>query len=242
MPNRHFHTAISYPRFSKYLAACSNNKNKALRLYRANILLSQKLYAVIGVFEVILRNSIDRHFEVLKGNDWLAKAVAPEGFLDISPSCEEAFHRIQEGIHLLNINYSHDALIAKLTFGFWTYQFAATGFAASGNTLLAVFPNRPFGVNQKTVFQYLLKINEVRNRIAHYEPICFDKRTGAISSFYTEQRYKLILEVLSWLGCNPKRILYGIDTVQNALNTIKDLTPPTPTAPSPTPSQSPTAP
>lgn len=61
MPNSQFHTAISESRFSRYNSACGNDIRKASKLYRANLLLSQKMYAVIGVFEVILRNSIDRH-------------------------------------------------------------------------------------------------------------------------------------------------------------------------------------
>ena len=83
MDNAQLHTAISQPRFSKYYAACGNNRRRALRLYRANILLSQKMYALIGVFEVILRNSIDRYFVLGKGSYWLEDAVQPGGYLDV---------------------------------------------------------------------------------------------------------------------------------------------------------------
>ncbi len=104
MPNSQFYTAISQPRFSKYLLACGNNRRKALQLYRANIVLSQKIYAIVGVFEVILRNSIDRHFMLKKGNNWLAEAVQPGGYLNIADGCEDSFHSIQEGIHKLGFN------------------------------------------------------------------------------------------------------------------------------------------
>src|SRR5260221_13531250 len=82
MPNSQFYTAISEPRYLRYLTACGS-RERALKLYRANILLSQQLYGVTGVFEVILRNSIDRHMIALKGNKWLEDAVAPGGYLDI---------------------------------------------------------------------------------------------------------------------------------------------------------------
>lgn len=65
MPNRLFHTAVSAPRFNKYLNACHNNKRKALKLYRANLALSEKLYSVIGIFEIILRNSILRPCKII---------------------------------------------------------------------------------------------------------------------------------------------------------------------------------
>lgn len=223
MTNAQLHTAISQPRFQKYLAACNHNKRKALKLYRANIILSQKLYAVIGIFEIVLRNSIDRHFLSRKGVEWLAESIQPGGYLEANAGCEDSFHAIQEAVLKLGISYTHDRLITRLTFGFWTYQFAPKQFAAGGNSLLDIFPNRPFGTKQKVVFQHLIRINDVRNRIAHYEPVCFDKNTGAISTILVEKRYQLIPELLYWLGCNPNKILYGIDGVRNAINILKTI-------------------
>lgn len=154
MPNSQFHTAISGPRFGRYLNACGT-RGKALKLYRANIGLSQELWAVIGVFEVILRNSIDRLMCKQKGNTWLEDAICNGGYLDISIGCEDSFHSAQHAFQKLGLKYTHDRLIAKLTFGFLTYQFAPKEYAAAGNILLNIFPNRPFGTKQKTCFRSL---------------------------------------------------------------------------------------
>ena len=181
------------------------------------------MYALIGVFEVILRNSIDRHFVVSKGSYWLEDAVQPGGYLDVSPGCEDSFHSAHEALERLGPGYTHDGLITKLSFGFWTYQFAKKQFAASGNSLLDIFPNRPSGVSQKIVFQNLIRINDIRNRIAHYEPICFDKDTGAISTTLASNRYELIRDLLHWLGCNVRNILYGIDGVYKAINIVNGI-------------------
>jgi hypothetical protein len=181
------------------------------------------MYAVIGLFEVILRNSIDRHLNSLKGAFWLEESVKQNGYLAVSSGCEDSFHTIQEAIQKLGIDYSHDKLIAKLTFGFWAYQFSKKEFAAAGSTLLQIFPNRPHGTRQKDVFKNLIRVNDIRNRIAHYEPICFDKPTGAISSDLIQRRYNLIIEMLYWLGCNPRKILYGIDGVQKVIHEINGL-------------------
>lgn len=213
MPNSQLHTAISSPRYSRYLLACGS-KHRALKLYRANIILSQQMYGLIGVFEVILRNSIDRHMTSRKRATWLEDAVDPGGYLDIS-DCADSFHAVHEAIYALGKQYTHDRLIAKLTLGFWRYQFAAKEYAASGSTLLKIFINRPFRVKQKDILKRLIKINEIRNRIAHHEPICFD---GAqISTARTERRYHIILELLEWLGSNPKKILRGIDKVPKSI-------------------------
>lgn len=119
------------------------------------------------------------------------------------------------------MEYTHDRLIAKLTLGFWTYQFASKEFAAAGSTLLEIFPNRPFGTRQKQVFQNLVKINDIRNRVAHYEPVCFEK--NVISTDRAGRRYGLILELLEWLGCNQQQILYGIDGVKEAIRAIDSV-------------------
>jgi len=211
------HTAVSLPRFSRYYIACNRSKRKALQLYRANIILSEKLYAIIGMLEVILRNSIDRYFISTKGDHWLEDAVQAGGYLEVSNGCEDSFHVVQEAILKLGPAYTHEALISKLTFGFWTYLFAKKQFAAAGSTLLEIFPNRPFAVKQKTVFQDLIKINEIRNRIAHYEPICFLKGAHEVSTTLARSRYELLLEILHWLGCNPRKILYGLDGVRGAI-------------------------
>jgi hypothetical protein len=181
------------------------------------------MYSVIGLFEIVLRNSIDRHFTSVKGPFWLEESVMLNGYLDTSEGCEHSFHSVQEAIQTLGLSYNHDSLIAKLTFGFWTYQFSKKEYAAAGNTLLQIFPNRPHGIGQKEVFKNLIKINKTRNRIAHYEPICFERSTGRISSTPIQKRYNLIIKMLHWLGCNPQKILYGIDSVQKSINELASI-------------------
>ncbi len=146
-----FDIAIAWPRFSRYDTACRRNKVKALKLYRANITLSQKMYALIGVFEIVLRNSIDRHFMGLKGNRWLEDAVQPGGYLDVSEGCEDSFHVVQEVLQKLGIEYTHDGLIAKLTFGFWTYQFAKKHMLLPGIHCWKYFPIGP-SAQDKRIF------------------------------------------------------------------------------------------
>jgi len=192
-------------------------------LYRINLRISQKMYPVIGLFEIILRNSIDRHFTSAKGPFWLEEAVMPNGYLDISADCDHTFHSVQEVICKLGLSYTHDSLIASLTFGFWAYQFSKIEYAVSGSTLLQIFPNSPRGTHQKDIFKNLVRINDTRNRIAHYEPICFERSTGLISPTPIQRRYDLIIEMLHWLGCNPPKILYGIDSVQRSINELVSI-------------------
>lgn len=223
MTYNQFEEVLSVSRLTKYSTACLKNKRKTLQLYRANIRLSQKLYAVIGIFEVALRNAIDRHFLAIKGQDWLTNAAEDGvGYLD-STGCENSFHNVHEAINRLGQAYTHDALIASLTFGFWTYQFSKFEFPASGNTLLSIFKNRPFRTKQKDIFKHLMQINILRNRIAHHEPICFDAKYCTISTAMVTKRYDLMRDLIFWLGHNPTELLFGVDNVMKEIQSVNRL-------------------
>jgi hypothetical protein len=73
-------------------------------------------------------------------------------------------------------------LVADLGFGFWRYMFAQHQFNATGRILLRVFPAKPTSTpaiqyNHTFIFNQLAQINNLRSRIAHHEPICFQITT-----------------------------------------------------------------
>jgi len=51
-------------RLARYKSACGGDKDKAVKLYKANLQLSQALYPLISILEVALRNGIDRQLSV----------------------------------------------------------------------------------------------------------------------------------------------------------------------------------
>ena len=140
-----------------------------------------------------------------------------------NPNCENSYNLVRQCIYVLKDKCCQDSIVAKLTFGFWTYQFSSKVFFAGGSNLPAIFPDRPFGTNQKKIFQDLIRINDLRNRIAHYEPICFDSKTASISTAYAVRRYTLMLDLLQWMGADPKKLLFGIDGVQRVINIINKI-------------------
>lgn len=141
MKYKEFENAFSAARLNKYLYACNGNRSKALQLYRLNNKLCQKLYGVLNVFEVVLRNAIYGHYKAFfSDSDWI-----------------------------------------------------------------------------------LMKIKEFRNRIAHHEPICFDK-AGLVDTTFVRTHYMLILRYLYFLGYNDREILYGLDVQpERILKNIDDL-------------------
>ena len=86
MKYKEYEKALSVPRIGRYNIACNGDKNKTLILYRYNIKLCQKFYGVLGVLEVVLRNTINEHYKVfLHDNNWLI-TQSQNGFLVYCPS------------------------------------------------------------------------------------------------------------------------------------------------------------
>lgn len=127
---------------SRYRTACGGNSKRAMTLYRKNLQLSQELFTVISCFEIALRNAIDKNLLLSLGNDWLRTGAAAGGIFD-NNNCRLTKDNTNEAIRKLNHSYTHKKLVAELGFGFWRYMFAPNQFAATGRTLLQIFPAKP---------------------------------------------------------------------------------------------------
>lgn len=187
-------------RMTRYLLACSGNTRKAMTLYRKNLQLTQELFTVIGCFEIALRNSIDVIVTSSMGNHWLREAVVDGGVFD-TPRCRLTRDNISDALNKLHA-YSHYKLVAELDFGFWRYMFAQNQFNATGRVLLHVFPSKPISTpaiqyNNIYVFNQLAQLNNIRNRMAHHEPICFLPGQSIKDTAYARQHYNLILSAIS---------------------------------------------
>jgi hypothetical protein len=218
-----FQEAVFYPRMQKYLIACSGDTRKAMRPYRANIRLSQEIFAVLNLFEVVLRNKIDRHYKTTLGPDWINMAATAAGGFMQTPGCEKTLDSANKVILTLGAGYTHDSAVAEFTFGYWVYLYAAKQFMAAGSSLLATVPNRPFNTNHTAIYKKLTSINKIRNRIAHHEPLCFAGNPVHISTTYCIQKYNQIIELLTWMGYDSRTLLYGVDGVQKEINYINGI-------------------
>ncbi len=211
----------------RYLIACGGKTRKAMTLYRKNLQLSQELFTVISCFEIALRNRIDKHYSKSLNNDWLRDSVNSGGIFD-NRNCRLTKGSINESMNKLNYSYTHNKLVAELGFGFWRYMFAANQFSAAGRTLLQVLPAKPSSTpvmqyNHTFVFNQLAQINNIRNRIAHHEPICFLPGQPVKNTTYVRQHYNLILQLFQWMAINESTLLYGIDHIHGVCNEIDFL-------------------
>ena len=177
-----FEEIISADRMRKYLVACGNDSRRAMTLYRHNLTLSQQMFTMISCFEVALRNKIDKEMKQHWGNDWLRDFVMPGGAFAYdgrAAGTKKIIKKVYDDL-MNNNDYSHSKLLSQMEFGVWKYMFNNVQYRLGGRCLLNIFPNKPRStpqnqIDNSRIFQELDHINNIRNRIAHHEPICFGR-------------------------------------------------------------------
>lgn len=221
-----FASVMTNARMNRYLLACGGNTRKAMTLYRKNLQLTQELFTVISCFEVALRNAIDTTISASLGKDWLRNAAAIDGVFD-TPRCRLTRDNINDSISKLH-TYTHYKLVAELGFGFWRFMFAQNQFNATGRILLRVFPSKSTSTpvmqyNNIYFFKQLAQLNDIRNRMAHHEPICFLPGKPIKDTTYARQHYNLILQLFQWMQIDEAALLYGLDHINTICNEIDNL-------------------
>ena len=188
---------LSEARMSKYNRVTHGDKVRTVQLYHHNLKLSQRLFGVIGMFEVALRNAIYNHYcNSFNDTEWITEQAVPGKLLE---------HEADEVLRVKNDFirkgvYSADKMVASFSFGFWTYLFTRRNYKVGGKTLLQIFPNRCKGLKQTDVYNDLTQIREFRNRIAHHEPICFALGASQIDTTYIISQYERVHRLFAWMG------------------------------------------
>ena len=214
---------------ARYLLACHNDTKKAMTLYRYNLQLSQEMFTIISCFEVALRNAVDCHLIQQLGNEWLRNSIQKGGVFTI-PHLSKTHDIICHAYKKLCAEgtYSHTKLLAEMEFGVWKYMFSPIQYRVTGRQLLRIFPNKQkssasIQYNQSYIFNELDKINMLRNRIAHHEPICFQTGLAVIHTDYVKTEYHKIQTLFTWMGVDAKSMYYGLDHVLKVCDKIDSL-------------------
>ena len=224
-----FERFFSQKRLNRYVLACNGDKRKAMTLYRYNLRLSQEMFTIISCFEVSLRNAIDGVLVPELGPEWLKDSVMPGGIFTL-PILYETRDKIYTEYDKLTKkdNYSHSKLLASIGFGTWKYMFSPIQYLQTNQKLLDVFPCKQKSsmgnqLNRQYIYNELNKINSLRNRIAHHEPICFRTGQDVIYTDYVIKELAKIQTLFSWMGINGNSMLFGLNHVQKVCNKIDGL-------------------
>lgn len=181
---------LSPKRFNSYLTRCENNAQNALEYYVANAKISEATYWSLQAFEVALRNKIHfaltRHFGT---PEWYNQWLISEEFADFHAKIIET----KNVLKLRNEPINPDKMIAEFMLGFWVKMFNAKYERLLWKPLRIIFQNMPKNERQRNnVAGALNKVRNFRNRVYHYEPICWDFKA-------TNNNYSNIIDVIQWL-------------------------------------------
>lgn len=214
---------------TRYVQACGGNTRKAMTLYRYNLQLSQELFTIISCFEIALRNAINKELTSHLGAEWLKDAIMPHGIFSI-PILSKTHDIILFAYNKLNREgiYTHTKLLAEMEFGIWKYMFSPVQFRQTGQVLLRIFPNKDRSTasvkyNHSYMFNELDKINTMRNRIAHHEPVCFYLQDSIIDTTHVMSIHSKMQKLFQWMGIDSQALLYGLDHARQVCNKINEL-------------------
>lgn len=159
--------ALSFERFGRYVRWANGDRDQALRLYALNMRLSAALYVPLQMLEVVLRNRMHVVLADTLGPWWFDRP-------DILMSAHQPAQLRKARRHLSDQRKAEtpDRLVAALTFGFWTSMLSPK-HEALWQTILHRIARRDDGrgLRRKDFSGPLFLIRDVRNRIAHHEPI-----------------------------------------------------------------------
>ena len=212
---------LSAPRFGAYLRLANSDRHLAFALYEWNAQLSAAYMRDLAHLEVALRNAYDRAITEHRPVDaphWIFDAdalfpphltTADDGTVidsnaktrdhllaAITSAADAERRRINKAareahqprpVHPIQPSPGH--VVAELTFGFWRYLTKS----AHEKRLWVPYLHHAFppGTHRRAVDTLVTKLNDVRNRVAHHEPLDPDLAT---------RRHNNLIELASWLS------------------------------------------
>ena len=171
-----------------------------LARYLFNIELCKSLYPALHVFEITLRNSIDRT---------LSNYAKTQNWYDVLPIDTESKNKIEEAerkIKKHGKSITHDRIISELTLGFWT-SFLTTRYsqyAFQSVIIKKCLKNVPLeNKNIKSLQKIFEKMRLLRNRVSHYERLIHWKDL--------KDQHLQLLECIQWLNVESYNLVKEID-------------------------------
>ncbi|GAA4028799.1 Abi family protein [Allokutzneria multivorans] len=157
---------LSAERLAPYRAACGGDLDAALALYEQNSRIGAAFWRTLGHVEVLVRNTVHAALQDWSGRaDWyvpLAGLLTEKARKDVITARE----RLVRNGHV----DTPGRVVTELSFGFWRYLLAARYERTLWLPCLrGAFPHLT-GM-RKDVHDKLAGLHELRNRIAHHEPV-----------------------------------------------------------------------
>jgi hypothetical protein len=207
---------VSKPRLDRYLIACGNSRDRAQKLYEANITVAQAFYPILNLFETFLRNFISEKLTTYFGDEaWIINEKS--GFMDDISLAPKYYlkNQVLSAERNTRGTITPGKIISEQPFGFWTSLFEPRHYTLIRGYIIRCFPNKPSHVNRLVIYTTLKDIREFRNRVYHNENICFNNIT---IDFTNAQRIKTeIYNMLEWMDVDLKNYAKKFDKVDEEI-------------------------
>jgi len=212
MDKKYFQKVFSDERMQKYFDIHSPDENLSIKHYNINIQISESFYPVLSIFEIALRNSINRELITLfNTTDWYLKLQTISGLKNLNKEITRAQRLIAGRGETINAN----KLIAELTLGFWIRLFNAEYEFVLWKDLRRAFPYCLKRDKQRhKISAPLNKIRNLRNRIYHNEPIAWNLKL--LDGYHYD-----IYRVLGWLNKDLPNYTKQLDRFDEVLSNSK---------------------
>jgi hypothetical protein len=200
--------ALSQERLSTYLAAASGDHAAALRLYVWNTEISAAFYGPLQALEILVRNAFHRELATVYGPAWYDSPRVP-----LTPPARARVANAKETLRRANRPLDPGCIVAELSFGFWE-RLLTHGPPGKLNYEMALWRpalNRAFPNSRRRridVHKPLPNLRDLRNRIAHHEPIF----ARALAN-----EYQTIIEVIGWMCADTRSWVVHHSTVPSVL-------------------------
>jgi hypothetical protein len=200
--------ALSPERLSTYLAAANGDHAAALRLYVWNTEISAALYGPLQALEILVRNAFHRELSAVYGPTWYDNPQVP-----LTPPAWARVADAKDTLRRANRPLDPGRIVAELSFGFWE-RLLTHGPPGKLNYEMALwrpalhhaFPNSRR--RRADVHKPLPGLRDLRNRIAHHEPI-FARPLAA--------EYQTIIEAIGWMCADTRAWVLHHSTVPSVL-------------------------
>lgn len=186
--------AISRPRLGAYGISASDSSDvvSVVARHGRNIVVSESLYPLLHLLELVIRNRIHDVFRLHFGSDeWFRQSWVDDLEYRHITKAEDDLKRQRKPL-------APDDIVAAVTFGFWVGLFNRRYEPRNGNEpwprlLKAVVPWAPrYARTRDTLHSRIEKARHVRNRVFHHEPIA---HWPDLDTTYTG-----LVELLGWFS------------------------------------------
>ncbi len=199
---------ISTARLAPYLVHADNDRVMAMKRYLWNARLAKSFLYPLQMTEVTIRNSMHNAFQQqYRTASWIFSPTF-EMTTESDTSRKVAYARLSRR----KPSPSADDLVASLSFDFWSNLFRDDyeQLWRTPGLLIAAFPLLPDHIDRPRIKYLVARINSLRNRIAHHEPIHL---------MNLPEYLKDIRELLSYLCLNTAGWVDANTTVMRAWHT-----------------------